>query len=434
MDLQLKQWRRQQDGSEPPPAASEAPSAKLPRLVLDGPHHPQSQSQSQSQSQPMQSLAAASSSSSSSTLSLFVPDKLSSNMTAAAFPDSAPAVPRSFPRMGSYFSWAQRQELELQALIYRFMLAGAAVPAELLQPIKKSLLQAPCFLHHPLGHLQHYPQYQPALLQAGYWGRASMDPEPGRCRRTDGKKWRCSRDVVPGQKYCERHMHRGRNRSRKPVEIPTPAAAAAAAHGGAAGGFGGSNHKSADPVVAAAPLAAVAGGGHFSLSGPSPSIDLFQSYSEPKGDEQHLFESRSEVNGGSGRSDGHILRHFFDDWPRSLQDSDNSSSNASPMSSSTCLLSISIPGNPSSDVSLKLSTGHGSDEPSANGRSAAERDPPQLGNWGTGWSPNQVASMGGPLAEALRSSTSHSSSPTSVLHQQVPRGLASASEASYVST
>lgn len=55
----------------------------------------------------------------------------------------------------------------------------------------------------------------------GYWGRAAMDPEPGRCRRTDGKKWRCSRDVVTGHKYCERHMHRGRNRSRKPVEIPT---------------------------------------------------------------------------------------------------------------------------------------------------------------------------------------------------------------------
>jgi len=45
-----------------------------------------------------------------------------------------------------------------------------------------------------------------------------MDPEPGRCRRTDGKKWRCSKNVVPDQKYCERHMHRGRQRSRKPVE------------------------------------------------------------------------------------------------------------------------------------------------------------------------------------------------------------------------
>ncbi|PIA27546.1 hypothetical protein AQUCO_07600011v1 [Aquilegia coerulea] len=47
------------------------------------------------------------------------------------------------------------------------------------------------------------------------------DPEPGRCRRTDGKKWRCSRDVAPDQKYCERHMHRSRPRSRKHVEVQT---------------------------------------------------------------------------------------------------------------------------------------------------------------------------------------------------------------------
>ncbi|KAK9988178.1 hypothetical protein SO802_028417 [Lithocarpus litseifolius] len=45
-----------------------------------------------------------------------------------------------------------------------------------------------------------------------------MDPEPGRCRRIDGKKLRCSKNVVPDQKYCERHMHRGRQHSRKPVE------------------------------------------------------------------------------------------------------------------------------------------------------------------------------------------------------------------------
>lgn len=52
----------------------------------------------------------------------------------------------------------------------------------------------------------------------GFDYRSMMDPEPGRCRRTDGKKWRCSRKTVPHQKYCERHMHRGRQRSRKPVE------------------------------------------------------------------------------------------------------------------------------------------------------------------------------------------------------------------------
>ncbi|XP_022895265.1 growth-regulating factor 1-like isoform X2 [Olea europaea var. sylvestris] len=47
---------------------------------------------------------------------------------------------------------------------------------------------------------------------------SSKDPEPWRCRRTDGKKWRCSKDAVPDQKYCERHINRCRNRSRKPVE------------------------------------------------------------------------------------------------------------------------------------------------------------------------------------------------------------------------
>lgn len=53
----------------------------------------------------------------------------------------------------------------------------------------------------------------------GFSGNA--DPEPGRCRRTDGKKWRCSRDAVADQKYCERHINRGRHRSRKPVEGQT---------------------------------------------------------------------------------------------------------------------------------------------------------------------------------------------------------------------
>ncbi|KAI3760977.1 hypothetical protein L1987_51381 [Smallanthus sonchifolius] len=61
------------------------------------------------------------------------------------------------------------------------------------------------------------------LFQDG-WGAfhlgfsGNTDPEPGRCRRTDGKKWRCSRDAVPDHKYCERHINRGRHRSRKPVE------------------------------------------------------------------------------------------------------------------------------------------------------------------------------------------------------------------------
>ncbi|KAI8563109.1 hypothetical protein RHMOL_Rhmol03G0087700 [Rhododendron molle] len=59
-----------------------------------------------------------------------------------------------------------------------------------------------------------------------------MDPELGRCRRTDGKKWCCSRDVVAGQKYCKRHVDRGRNHSRQPGEIPKPSIPGGSSGGG----------------------------------------------------------------------------------------------------------------------------------------------------------------------------------------------------------
>ncbi|XWS43450.1 hypothetical protein CRYUN_Cryun16bG0104900 [Craigia yunnanensis] len=254
MDLHLKQWRNQYESEQ-------QPSAKLPKRFLD-PH--QQHQQQQQQQHP----------SGSSALPLFVPEpnsKIISNLS--AFPDST----SNFTRMGSYFSLAQWQELELQALIYRYMLAGAAVPAELLQPIKKSLLHSPTyFLHHPL---QHYSHYQPAW----YWGRAAMDPEPGRCRRTDGKKWRCSRDVVAGQKYCERHVHRGRNRSRKHVEMPksrtittnnNTTAPFVGASGAGVGAIGCGALKTSSPITTS-PLAVVANGpNNFALSRPFPSIDL----------------------------------------------------------------------------------------------------------------------------------------------------------------
>ncbi|OVA02537.1 WRC [Macleaya cordata] len=45
-----------------------------------------------------------------------------------------------------------------------------------------------------------------------------MESEPWRCKRTDGKSWRCTKDAVPDQKYCEKHIYRGRSRSRKHAE------------------------------------------------------------------------------------------------------------------------------------------------------------------------------------------------------------------------
>lgn len=101
-------------------------------------------------------------------------------------------------------------------------------------------------------------------------------------------------------------------------------------------------------------------------------------------------------------NDGHKTLRFFDDWPKSLHETNDGASSVA----SATNLSISMPENPSSDFSLKLGTGDGGE--------TSERDKPPL-NWGMTWGANP-ASMGGPLAEVLRSSTS-SSSPTSVLHR-----------------
>ncbi|XP_019464484.1 PREDICTED: growth-regulating factor 6-like isoform X3 [Lupinus angustifolius] len=112
------------------------------------------------------------------------------------------------------FTPSQWQELEHQALIYKYIASGISIPPDLIFSIKRSYLDSPIssrlLPHHP----QHFRwNYLPMGL-----GR-KIDPEPGRCRRTDGKKWRCSKEAYPDSKYCERHMHRGKNRSRKPVEV-----------------------------------------------------------------------------------------------------------------------------------------------------------------------------------------------------------------------
>ncbi|XP_017972253.1 PREDICTED: growth-regulating factor 10 [Theobroma cacao] len=113
------------------------------------------------------------------------------------------------------FTVFQLQELQLQSLIYKYMEAGLPVPHHLLLPIWKSFAGSVGGLHG-----------NPYQLYSGFLGcgplhleyKNGLDPEPGRCRRTDGKKWRCSKEAVPDHKYCERHMHRGRQRSRKLVE------------------------------------------------------------------------------------------------------------------------------------------------------------------------------------------------------------------------
>ncbi|KAJ6321052.1 hypothetical protein OIU78_016283 [Salix suchowensis] len=112
------------------------------------------------------------------------------------------------------FTQSQWMELEHQALIYKYISANVPIPSNLIIPIRKAL-DSSGFPSFSAGF------FRPNTLP---WGAFHMgfssntDPEPGRCRRTDGKKWRCARDAVTDQKYCERHMNRGRHRSRKPVE------------------------------------------------------------------------------------------------------------------------------------------------------------------------------------------------------------------------
>ncbi|KAE9466762.1 hypothetical protein C3L33_01328, partial [Rhododendron williamsianum] len=112
------------------------------------------------------------------------------------------------------FTPSQWVELEHQALIYKHIVSNVPVPANLLIALKKSI--------SPYGLFGWSSgSYAPNSLGAGSFHlgfSGNTDPEPGRCRRTDGKKWRCSRDAVGDQKYCERHINRGRHRSRKPVE------------------------------------------------------------------------------------------------------------------------------------------------------------------------------------------------------------------------
>ncbi|KAG6524710.1 growth-regulating factor 6-like [Zingiber officinale] len=108
------------------------------------------------------------------------------------------------------FTPSQWLELEHQALIYKYLLANVPIPATLLVPLRRNTTSG-----FPLSA---------GAFGSGGWGSLHLsysrnaDLEPGRCRRTDGKKWRCSRNAVADQKYCERHMNRGRHRSRKHVE------------------------------------------------------------------------------------------------------------------------------------------------------------------------------------------------------------------------
>ncbi|CAI9290713.1 unnamed protein product [Lactuca saligna] len=357
------------------------------------------------------------------------PDDSSASLALPLFSSEPTSSPSSKPSkemmqgVSGYFSVGQWQELEVQALIYRYMLTGSPIPPQLLH----LLLNSTSNTNPPFYPLSNFP----SLCQTGggYWGRGGMDPEPGRCRRTDGKKWRCSRDVVAGHKYCERHIHRGRNRSRKPVEIPTPTTSTATGSRGGDVDYGVGLVKKPTSVYTSTSTTIAAGYGAAqtytgstncggSVSGHSPFFDQLH-LNQRVDDKAAAYRSSENEEKSSG---GRILRPFFNDWPRTVQEQETLATS----------LSISVTGDAPSDFSLKLSTGN--DETGPRGEEInGERERVPL-NWGMQWGTHHVGSLGGPLAEALRSSsTSNTSSPTSVLHQ-LQRGSTTTSETSYVST
>ncbi|KAK8474447.1 hypothetical protein V6N12_029993 [Hibiscus sabdariffa] len=127
------------------------------------------------------------------------------------------ALEKSVKKHGKcVFTTAQLHELQLQTLIFKYIAAGIQVPVSLVLPIWKSVATASVGSAHG-GAYQRCPSFVGVSPQ-GIDHRNMVDPEPGRCRRTDGKKWRCSKNAIPDEKYCLQHMHRGCRRSRKPVE------------------------------------------------------------------------------------------------------------------------------------------------------------------------------------------------------------------------
>ncbi|CAN8318660.1 unnamed protein product [Cochlearia groenlandica] len=110
-------------------------------------------------------------------------------------------------RKSPWMKETQLVEFQMQALVYKYIEAGLRVPHHLLVPIWNSLI-----------HQNHHSSSRKYIEFLKMLSDNKVEPEPTRCRRTDGKKWRCRKPVLLFEKYCERHMHRGRKRSRKLVE------------------------------------------------------------------------------------------------------------------------------------------------------------------------------------------------------------------------
>nr|XP_010314820.1 growth-regulating factor 4 isoform X4 [Solanum lycopersicum] len=265
------------------------------------------------------------------------------------------------------FTAVQWQELEHQAMIYKYLVAGIPVPADLVVPIRRSFEPISArFFHHP------------SLGYCSYYGK-KFDPEPGRCRRTDGKKWRCAKDAYPDSKYCERHMHRGRNRSRKHVESQSTAQSllTSMSHN-TTGSTTGSSKTSGNfqrnssesfqntPLYSAAnsegpsygsattkmqmepPTYAIDSKGYFhGMTADADEQNFSLEASEGTrslGQHQHCFFSSDIGSPGTVKQEQRSMRPFFDEWPTTKESWSNLDDEGSNKNNfSTTQLSISIP-------------------------------------------------------------------------------------------
>ncbi|KAG8369136.1 hypothetical protein BUALT_Bualt15G0120000 [Buddleja alternifolia] len=337
------------------------------------------------------------------------------------------------------FTPSQWMELEHQALIYKYITANVPIPSYLLNPIAKALESA-CLRSNALG------------WGGFHLGFSNTDPEPGRCRRTDGKKWRCSRDAVADQKYCERHINRGRHRSRKPVEgqsghsasrttttnvNPKPPPSSTSATGVSNGlndlqPSGSNNHLSGIPNINRSLLHKKNAGGAYQqtttvLSMASPNVSLknhHNQYEESSHPEFGLvcsdsllnplntnfrnYDHSQNLNNHDQIKSQHALRQFMDDWPKNLPDRSPVSWPDIDLQPDRTQLSISTPMATSNEklatspqqLSRELEMGLGV------GTIDSQQNQRQQNNWvPISWEP----SMGGPLGEVLHNTSNNTS-------------------------
>ncbi|GMI78472.1 growth-regulating factor 1 [Hibiscus trionum] len=339
---------------------------------------------------------------------------------------------------GGPFTPTQWMELEHQALIYKYITANVPVPSNLLIPITKALDSAgfSCFS----GGLLRPNTLGWGAFHLGFSNNS--DPEPGRCRRTDGKKWRCSRDAVADQKYCERHMNRGRHRSRKPVEGQSGHAATAAtklmhhtvssSSASVVGPTGGSS-VSNSLAVAQQQFKNLLPAGKSNLSESAPINRLLlnketideRTHDTAPGNEFGVVSSESLLNPShnspslvkcinfgcsnlnSQETESHRSVHqFIDGWPEVDVQSDRTRLSISiPMVVSDFMSSTLSPNNETATRSpLRLSHEHDPIQMGLGVSSVGNEANRRQANWiPISWE----TSMGGPLGEALHSTNSN---------------------------